>query len=592
MKIFWKVFFGSLLAMVVAVFLFIFILVGIVTSLATFKTKVAPLKENTLLVLKLDNRIVERKSNNPFEDLELPGLKVSSTTGLNQVLNCIEKAKRDHLIKGIYLDLSDIHSGYATVEEIRDALVNFKSSGKFIYSYSNNISQKAYYLATVADSLIMNPMGTFDFQGLNAESPYFKKAMDKFGIDMQVVRGKDNIFKSAVEPFLYDKMSEANREQTSVYLNSIWNSVLEGISKERNIKIDSLNSYANEVMTFRPPEKSLKYGFFTNLKYMDQVLNDFRKLLGLGSTDEIPVISVNEYYRVNVPDETKAYSRARIAVIYAEGEIDSDSGFPYNINSDILSKTIREARTDTTVKAIVLRINSPGGSAFGSEVIWREVMLSQKVKPVVVSMGDYDASGGYYISCGAGTIVAHPTTITGSIGVFGMIPNLNNLLTDKIGINFDNVSTNEHSDMPTITRKMTPFELNLIQNQVESVYKTFLLHVAEGRKKTVSDVNSIGRGRVWSGIDANKIGLVDTLGGLNEAVKLAASKAGVENYRIKELPKLKDTFEEILKNFSVRIQNAILKSRLGDTYELYEKFDHECRMRGIYARMPFYIDIN
>lgn len=592
MKIFWKAFLGSLLAMIVASLFFIFVLVGIVASLTNFKAKVVPLKENTLLLLKLDNQIVERKSNNPLEDLELPGLKASSTTGLNQVLNCLEKAKHDTRIKGIYLELSDIHSGYATVEEIRNALVDFKTSGKFIYSYSNDISQKAYFLATVADSLIINPMGTFDFRGLNAELSFYKKAMDKFGIEMQIVRGKNNIYKSAVEPFLYDKMSEPNREETSTYINSIWSSILKGISKDRKIKTDSLNAYADEVMTFRLPEKSLKYGFFDNLKYKDQVLDDFRKLIGLGSRDEIPVVTVNEYYRVSVPDENREFSRARIAVVYAEGEIDSDMGFQYNINSNELSKAIREARTDTAVKAVVLRINSPGGSAFGSEVIWREVNLTQQVKPVVVSMGDYAASGGYYISSAAGTIMAHPTTITGSIGVFGMIPNLNNLLTDKIGITFDKVSTNDHSDMPSFTRKMTPFELKLMQNNVESIYKIFLSHVADGRKKTVSAIDSIGRGHVWTGIDGLKIGLVDTLGGLNDAVKLAAAKAGIENYRIKELPKLKDTFEEILKNFSAKVQSAILKSKLGDTYKLYEDFNRESRMRGIYARMPFIMDIN
>jgi protease IV len=592
MKVFWKVFFGSLLAIIVASLFFIFVLIGIVTSLTTFKDKVVTLKENTLLLLKLDNQIVERKSNNPLEDLELPGLKASSTTGLNQVLSCIEKAKNDNRIKGIYLELSDIHAGFATVEEIRNALVDFKISRKFIYAYSDNISQKAYYLATVADSLIMNPMGTFDFRGLTAELPFFKKAMDKFGIEMQVVRGKNNKFKSAVEPFLYDKMSDANREQTSVYLNSIWNCILKGISKDRKINVDSLKEYANKVMTFQTSEKALKYGFFDKLKYKDQVLDDFRKLTGLGERDEIPVVTVNEYYKVNVPDESKELSRARIAVVYAEGEIDSESAFSYNIDSNELSKGIREARTDTAVKAIVLRVNSPGGSAFGSEVIWREVKLAQQVKPVVISMGDYAASGGYYISCGAGAIMAHPTTITGSIGVFGIIPNLNGLLTEKIGITFDKVSTNDHSDMPSFTRKMTPFEMKLMQNYVESIYDIFLSHVADGRKKTVSAIDSIGQGRVWSGIKGFEIGLVDTLGGLKDAVKLAAAKAKIEHYRIKELPKLKDTFEEIMKNFSARVQSTILQSKLGDTYKLYENFNRESRMRGVYARMPFRMDVN
>ena len=592
MRIFWKAFFAALLAIIVATFVFIFILVGIVTAITTFKDQAITIKGNSLLVLKLDGRIVERKSNNPFEDMELPGLKSSTTTGLNQILNCIDKAKSDKRIKGIFLELSDIHAGYATVEEIRNALVDFKTTGKFIYAYSDDISQKAYYLATISDSLIMNPMGIFDFRGLSAEHTFFKKALDKFGIEMQVVRGKNNKFKSAVEPFLYDKMSDANREQTSIYLNSIWNYLLIGISKERKIPIDSIKAYANEVMTFQLPEKALKYNFFDNLKYKDQVLTDFRSLIGLGAKDEIPVVTVNEYYKVAIPDEAKILVKERIAIVYAEGEIDSGTGSSYQIDSKEVSKGIREARTDSTVKAIVLRVNSPGGSAFGSEVIWREVKLAQEVKPVVVSMGDYAASGGYYIACGAGDILANPTTITGSIGVFGIIPNLSGLLTDKIGITFDKVSTNDHSDMPSFTRKMTPFEMKLMQNHVESIYKIFISHVADGRKKTTSLIDSIGQGRVWSGINGNEIGLVDKMGGLNDAIKLAALKAGIEHYRIKELPKLKDTFEELIKNFSASLQTNILQSKLGDSYNLFEEFTRESRMRGIYTRLPFNLEIN
>jgi len=592
MKIFWKAFFASLLAIIVGSFFFIFILIGIVASIATFKDQAITIKENSLLMIKLDNRIVERKSNNPFEDIELPGIKTTTTTGLNEILSCIEKAKTDGRIKGLYLELSDIHAGYATVEEIRNALIDFKTCGKFIYAYSDDISQKAYYLATVSDSLIMNPMGTFDFRGLSAEHTFFKKALDKFGIEMQVVRGKNNKFKSAVEPFMYDKMSAANREQTNVYLNSIWNCILEGISKARKIPIDSLNAYANRVMTFQLPEKALKCGFFDNLKYKDQVLADFRKLTGLGVKDEIPVVPFNDYNKVTVPREIKDFTNDKIAVIYAEGEIDGEGASTYQINSNELSKGIREARTDSTVKAIVLRVNSPGGSAFGSEVIWREVILAQKVKPVIVSMGDYAASGGYYIACGADAIIAHPTTITGSIGVFGLIPNLSGLLTDKIGVTFDNVSTNDHSDMPSFTRKMTPFETNLMQNHVESIYKVFVSHVAEGRKKSPFSIDSIGQGRVWSGVNASRIGLVDKFGGINEAIKLAASKAGIGNYRIKELPELKNTFEELMKSFSTKVKNSILQSSLGDSYDLYENFTRESHMRGIYTRLPFSLEIN
>lgn len=592
MKIFWKAFLASLLAIVVSSFLLIIILIGVITAVTSFNDQAVTIKSQSLLLLKLDSRIVDRKSNNPFEDFELPGIKTSTTTGLNQILSCIEKAKTDDRIKGVFLELSDISAGYATVEEIRNALIDFKTSGKFIYSYSDMISQKAYYLATVSDSLIMNPVGMFDFRGLNAEHTFFKKALDKIGIEMQVVRGKNNKFKSAVEPYLFDKMSDASREQTSVYLNSIWSHVLKGISEQRSIPVDSLNKYANEVMTFQKADKALNYHFFDNLKYKDQVLADFRKLTNLGENDEIPVVSVSEYDKVPKTFVEGGLAKDRIAVVYAEGEIDGGSDGPYQIDSKEVSKGIREARTDTAVKAIVLRVNSPGGSAYGSEVIWREVILAQKVKPVIVSMGDYAASGGYYIACGADAILANPTTITGSIGVFGTIPNVSGLLSDKIGITFDNVSTNEHSDMPSITRKMTPFEFNLMQSYVESTYGTFIAHVADGRKKSNTYIDSLAQGRVWSGENGKLNGLVDEFGGLNDAVKLAASKAGIKQYRIKELPKQKDTFEELMKSFSTKVQTSVLQSKLGESYHLWENFSREAQANGIYARMPYNLEIN
>ena len=592
MKIFWKVFFASLLALIVGSFLLIFILAGMVSSLASFNDQTVVIKNQTMLLLKLDSKIVERKSKNPFEDLEIPGLKGSPTVGLNQIFSCIEKAKTDARIKGIYLELTDIEAGYATVEEIRNALIDFKTSGKFIYSYSEAITQKAYYLASVSDSLILNPMGVIDFRGISAEQVYFKKALDKFGIEMQVIRGKNNKFKSAVEPFMYDKMSDASREQTSIYIGNIWRHVLKGISEKRKIPVDSLNHYADGVLTFQKADISLKYHFFDNLKYKDQVLSDCRKLTGLGDNDEIPVVTIAEYDKVPKTIESTGLAKDRIAIVYAEGEIDSGTDGAYQIDSQEVSKGIREARTDSAVKAIVLRVNSPGGSAYGSEVIWREVILAEKVKPVVVSMGDYAASGGYYISCGAKSIFANPTTITGSIGVFGTIPNLSGLLSDKIGITFDNVSTNAHSEMPTTTRKMTPFEANLMQSYVESTYNTFLSHVAEGRNKTVSSVDSIGQGRVWSGNNGVEHGLVDKIGGLKDALKKAAELAGLEHYRIKELPKQKDTFQELMKSFSTKMQNRIFQSKLGDTYYLWENLSRESRLNGVYARLPYNLVIH
>jgi protease IV len=593
MRFFWKAFFASLAAIIVATLLFVFVIAGLVSSLATLGEQSVTVKEKSLLILKLDNRIVERKSNNPFEDLELPGMEKSSTTGLNQIFQAINKAKSDDRIRGIYMELSDISAGYATTEEIRNALIDFKTSGKFIYAYSDAISQKAYYLASVADSLMLNPVGMFDFRGLSAEHTFFKKALDKFGIEMQVVRGKDNKFKSAVEPYLYDKMSQASKEQTTLYLATIWNQLLKGISETRKISIDNLNDYANSVMTFQTAETAKKDHFFDNLKYRDQVLSDLRVLDGLKENADIPIVTVSEYEKIPGETKGKALVKDRIAVVYAEGEIDTGTGnSPHDINSKDVSEGIREARIDTTVKAIVLRVNSPGGSAFGSEVIWREVKLAQEVKPVIVSMGDYAASGGYYISSPAAVIVANPTTITGSIGVFGTIPNLSELLNNKIGITFDNVMTNEHADMPSITRKMTPFESSLMQNYVESTYGIFLSHVADGRKMSKDQVDSLGQGRVWSGVNAKSNHLVDEFGGMKEALKIAAEKAGISEYRIKELPKQKDPFSELLKSFSVRMQNKVMESVMGNSYGYWKNFSREANSKGIYTRMPFNLEIN
>jgi len=591
MNSFWKVFLATLLAMFIGVILFFFISIGFLSSLASFAEPTVQVADNSVLTLKLDNRIVDRKSNNPFEDLNLPGLNTTSTTGLNQILRSIKKAKTDDHIKGIYLNLSGIGAGYATVEEIRDALKDFKTSDKFIYAYSDNISQKAYYLATVADSVIMNPRGMFDFRGLSAQRTFYKKAMDKFGIDMQIIRGRNNKFKSAVEPFMYEKMSEANREQTKVYLNSIWNHLLQGISETRNIPVDSLQAFANEVQTFRMPQKALSEGFFDNLKYKDQVLNDLRELTGVGKDKDIPSIGPGKYDKVPKKLDGKGLAKNKIAVIYAQGEIDPGSDGSYYIDSKKISQTIRQARRDSSIKAVVFRVNSPGGSAYGSEVIWREVELTQKVKPVVVSMGDLAASGGYYISCAAGTILAEPTTITGSIGIFGMIPNFHDLLSNKIGITFDEVNTNTHSDMPTVSRAMTPFEHDLMQNYVEKGYELFLKRVATGRDTTSTYIDGIGQGRVWTGENGKQIGLVDKFGGLNDAIKLAANQAGVENYRIKELPKEKEPFEELLKNFSTAAKVKMSEYVLGDSYKTWENINRVSHMNGLYTMLPYTLEI-
>lgn len=587
MKSFFKTFLAALLALVVGSLLLLFITIGFFSAIASLSDQPVEVKSNSVLMLKLNKQIVDRKENNPLEDLDMPGFVSKSTLGLNQILRSIEKAKTDDRIKGIYINTTDINAGYATVEEIRNALIDFKTSGKFIYAYADVISQKAYYLSTTADSVVLNPQGLFDFRGISSNRMFYKRAMDKLGVEMQIVRGKNNKFKSAVEPFMYDKMSDASRAQLSLVLNSIWGHILNGISETRNISVDDLNQYADKVMTLRGADKAKEAGFFDNLKYKDQVIDDLRELTGTAREKDVPTISISKYSKVPKKSDGKGLAKKKLAVIYAQGEIDSGQSDAYAINSEEISKAVREARTDSTIKAVVLRVNSPGGSAFGSEVIWREVALTQATKPVIISMGDLAASGGYYISCPADTILASPTTITGSIGIFGMIPNAGELLNDKIGITFDQVKTNKHSDMPVIYRKMTTFEKNLMQEHVEKGYQTFLSRVADGRKTTPEAIDKIGQGRIWSGANGIENGLVDGIGGLNDAIAIAAQKAGLERYRTVELPKQKDPFEELIKNLTSEAKIQVMKVQLGEAYQYWKNISRVKSMNGIYTRMPY-----
>jgi protease-4 len=483
----------------------------------------------------------------------------------------------------------DIQAGMATVEEIRSALKDFKTSGKFIYAYGDFLTQKAYYLVTIADSVILNPQGSVDFRGLGGERTFYKKGLEKLGVEMQIVRhGK---FKSAVEPFLLDKMSPENRLQTETYLKSLWNEMLTDISASRKMGMDELNDIADMVATFRKADFAKQKNMVDRLKYKDQVIDDLKKLTGTSEKDDVKAVDIYKYIKVPEKREQKGLSRKKIAVIYASGNIDLGVS-DYDIKSEELSKTIREARRDSSIKAIVLRINSPGGSAYGSEVIWREVKLAAETKPVIASMGDVAASGGYYIACAANTIMADRTTITGSIGIFGMIPNAQKLLTDKLGITLDVVTTNEHSDMISITRPMTTFERDLMQQTIEEGYDTFITRVADGRKIDKSAVDDIGQGRVWAAPNAKEIKLIDAFGGLTDAIELAKKMAKLDNFRIINLPKLKDPFEELLKEFSGSARAGFMKDELGENYKYYEQLRGLLSQKGILARLPYDIDIH
>ena len=589
MKEFFKFMLASILGIMIAGVLLLLIAIGIISAMVSVSEEPAVVSANSMLMLKFDYDIVDRAKRNPLEGLAFGMFEGEKTVGLNDLLDCIRKAKTDDNIKGIYLNPTDILAGMATVEEIRAALKDFKTSGKFVYAYGEYLSQKAYYLVTVADSLVMNPQGSVDFRGLGGERSFYKKGLEKLGIEVQIVRhGK---FKAAVEPFLLDKMSDENRLQTETYLKSIWHEMLMDISASRKLSFDELNDVADMVATFRKADFAQEKKLVDRLKYKDQVIGDLKKLTGTEEKDDIKAIDIHKYIKVPEQIVKKTLARKKIAVIYASGSIDANVSGD-GIKSEELSKTIREARRDSSIKAIVLRINSPGGSAYGSEVIWREVKLAAEAKPVIASMGDVAASGGYYIACAADTILADRTTITGSIGIFGIIPNVQKLITDKLGITQDVVTTNEHSDMLSLTRPMSAFERNLMQERIEDGYQTFITRVGEGRRMNVSAVDSIGQGRVWAATNAKGIKLIDSYGGLTEAIALAKKMAKLDNYRIVNLPKQKDTFEELMKGFSGSAKASFIKEELGENYKYYQQLHNIISQKGIMARMPYDIDIH
>lgn len=582
--------FASMLGFFLMSIILLFIFVGMLSSLASFSKKEAVvLNPKTVLHLNLTNEIVDRGGGNPFETFDPMSFQAKPATGLNDLIENLKKAKNDPNIDGIFLDLTLVQAGWSTIDEIRQSLLDFKSTGKFIVAYGETYTQNAYYLGSVADKLYLHPEGAIDFRGMSSELIFFKNMLDKLGIEPQVIRhGK---YKSATEPFFLEKMSPENREQVLAYVSSIWNSVLKGISDSRGLTLNHLNDVADAFNT-RNAQLALENQMVDGIMYRDEVLEELRERLGKDEASDIDFVEWAKY--MNVPensDTRQPRSADKIAVIYGMGNIISGEGTERSMGSDRIAGAIRKARLDESVKAIVFRINSPGGSALASDVILREVKLASEVKPVIASMGDVAASGGYYVACGADMIVASPNTITGSIGVFGLIPNMQNFFNNKLGITFDNVKTNDYADLMTISRPLTPNERALIQEGVEQVYTTFIGHVAEGRGIPVAQVDSIGQGRVWSGAEAIQIGLVDELGGLNFAIEKAAEKAGLENYRLVEYPSRKDFFTQIMEDFG-QMQEVFVKRKLGEAYQYYKQVEQVNEMTGIVTRMPYDVVIH
>ncbi len=588
MKEFFKFVFASMvgfvLSFVVLILLFVVMVTAIVSSAG--KESKADVSANSVLHFLVEHPIIERTNKNPFDQVDLLSLDTRKQLGLNDILASIRKAKSDDHIKGIYLDLSTLQGGLATIEEIRNALLDFKKSGKFILAYSEVYSQSGYYLASVADKVYLNPEGLIDFRGFSSEIAFFKGTLDKLDIEAQVI--KVGTFKSAVEPFILDRMSDPNRKQVTAFLGSMYDHFLQGISSARRIPKDSLQNLADNALV-RNAGDAVKYKLADGLRYKDQVLSELKTRSGLGQDKKVRSVNLADY--TPTAEEKNLSARDRVAVIYANGEIISGEGNDETIGSDRISRAIRTAREDKKVKAVVLRVNSPGGSALASDVIWREVVLTKKVKPIMVSMGDLAASGGYYIACAADSIFAQPNTITGSIGVFGIIPNMKNFFNKKLGITFDGVKTGRFADLGTVNRPLTEEERLIIQSEVNQIYSSFTRKVAEGRRRSQSYIDSIGQGRVWSGVEAKNNGLVDRLGNLDDAVRAAAAKAGLEEYRIVEYPSLKDPFQSLFDQSTDKIRAYLTQRELGESYTYYQQVKSALRSTGIQARLPYSISI-
>ncbi len=586
---FFKFMFASALGLILGIIILFAILLGIGASLGS-KGEVK-VEDNSVLHIKLDEEIKERGINNPF-DIDPSTFKPKGGQGLNDILASIENAAADEKIKGIYLDVSSIPAGMATVEEIRNALLKFKESGKWIVSYSEVYTQKAYYVASVADEILLNPEGLVEWRGLGSQVIFLKNMFEKLELEPQIIRyGK---FKSAIEPLMLDKMSDPNRLQTMTYMDAIWDKMVEGVAATRGKSNAELDAMAQNA-SIQKAEHALEFGLVDGLKYKDEVLANLRERLALKEEkDKINFIALGSYKdapKAKKGDDDASSSRDRVAIIYAVGSIDTGEGDDESIGSETISKEIRAARLDDKVKAIVLRVNSGGGSALASDVIWRETVLAKQAKPFVVSFGDVAASGGYYIACAADTIVAQPNTITGSIGVFGVLFNAQQMLKNKLGITVDTVKTNRFADLGGPLRPLTAIEREIIQNSVNDIYFDFIGKVAQGRGMTTAEVDSIGQGRVWSGKDALRIGLVDVLGGIDDAVKIAANMAGLEDYRVTELPEAKDPMEQMMKQLSGGGEEALLKARLGNYYSYMKEIETMMNMKGVQARLPFMIHI-
>jgi len=583
MREFFKYLFASMLGFFLSIIVIFFICFVIIAAAISSidDDKTVTVGTNSVLFLNLDQAVTERTPKNPFGNLPIVGGEEKDGIGLNDLLKSIQRAKTDDNIKCIYMNVSSPNAGFATMREVRNALIDFKKSHKKILAYSEVYTQGAYYLASAADKVYLNPEGALEFKGFSSELTFFKGTLEKVGVEMQVIRVGN--YKSAVEPYILDKMSDYNRKQVTAYVGGLYNTFLTDIAQTRDIQKDSLYSIADNYK-IRAPKDALNFKMIDGLKYKDEILEELKALSGKTKKQNISSVSINDYAKNNSSTGT---GKDKIAVIYANGEITGGEGSDNQIGSERISRAIRKARLDDDIKAIVLRVNSPGGSALASDVIWREIVLTKKEKPVIASFGDVAASGGYYIGCAADSIFVQPNTITGSIGVFGIIPNFQNLMTNKLGITFDGVKTGKYADIMATNRPMTEGERFIIQNELNRIYSGFVSRVADGRKKSKAYIDSIGGGHVWIGTDAVQIGLADRIGSFNDAIKSAAKKAKLKEYKVVEYPDVIDPLKSLLEESTDKIKIYYTKQELGDNYMLYQQMKKVMASSGIQARMPF-----
>lgn len=570
---------GVMLAMGIIISILVFTAIGLVTTMGNTPSYTP--SSQTVFKIKLDGTLQDNPQENPFS--MLMGEK-ENTVSLKDLLETIRIAKQHDKITGIYIESGSLSSGTASLEALRRALEDFKESGKFVVAYADNYTQGNYFLCSVADKVFLNPQGMLEISGLASQTMFYKGLMSKLGVEMQIF--KVGTYKGAVEPFMLDKLSEANREQIQSYITSIWGNITQGIAESRKIPENDINRFANEGLFFSDPAQSVERGFIDELKYKPEAEKYVKELAGQNG-EKLVSATVAQMKTLNPSSSSK---NPEIAVLYAEGEIMPQAPASlYDMEQRITEKMADELiklKNNDNVKAVVFRVNSPGGSAYISEQIWRQVVELKKVKPVVVSMGDVAASGGYYISCAANKIIAEPNTLTGSIGIFGMFPNITGLL-GKLDLTTDIVKTNTFSDLGDMSRPMTESEKALIQGYIERGYQTFLSRCAEGRGMTTEAINAIGQGRVWTGEQAKEKGLVDDLGGIELAISTAAGLANLNHYRVTTVSGSKNLIDQLLENQLGEIKISIVKSVLGEDFEYFKALNRMKKNSGIQARMPY-----